>query len=169
MKYVLMLMMLFGLTLPGSAGEREDALLGGLLGLGSRVLESAKPAAAEPAAGDEAAAPAEAATAVPVPFVQAFADSVKQVADGVIEQYKDAYKQEGREYAREVGDIVVERVVRDPEINSTITSMRTLCWFVVGYLTLVTLILLVCLVYLKRANDRLLAQVQKLCRAAKQG
>ncbi len=169
MKYVLMLMMLLALAVPGSAGEREDALLNGLLGLGSRVLEVAKPAAGDTAApaAQHALSASAAPTAAPFNFVQTFVDSVKQAADGVIEEYKEAYKQEGRDYAREVGDIVVERVVSDPEINSTITSLRTLCWFVVGYLTLVTFIMLGCLVYLKRANARLLAQVEILCREVK--
>ncbi len=168
MKYVLMMMMSLGLMLPAAAGEREEALLNGLFGLGVRALGAQvekTPSAAEASSGN-AAAPTATKVSQPMPFGQMLTSSLKPALDGLIDEYKEQYKAEGRAYAREVGDIVVERVVRDPEINSTITSLRTLCWFVVGYLTLVTLIMLGCLVYLKRANAQLLAHVEELARRA---
>ncbi len=170
MKYALMMVMALGLVLPGNAGEREEALLNGLFNLGARALEvqvdrpAAEETVAAPAAQASAPAPAAAVSAAPQPLsmVQMFAGSVKQAVDGIINEYKEEYKEEGRAYAREVGDIVVERVVQDPEINATITSLRTLCWFVVAYLTLVTFVMLGCLVYLKRANARLLEEVRRM-------
>ncbi len=151
MRYVLMLMLVLASLLPCSAGEREEALLNGLLGMGVRALE-AQVAPQTPAAGE----PGQAEP--PMPFAQSLAGTVRQAMDGVLEEYK----QEGRAYAREVGDIVVQRVTTDPEIHSALTSVRTLCWVVIAYLTLVTLIMLGCLVYLRQANARLLARVEEI-------
>ncbi len=157
MKYVLTMMLALALLLPCQAGQREDALLQGLFGLGARALETqAVPQAAEPTA--------PAAQGQGMSFGQMLTSSLKPALDGLIDEYKEQYKAEGRAYAREVGDIVVTRVVQDPEINATITSLRTLCWVVIGYLTLVTLIMLGCLVYLKNANARLLAEVKRMAR-----
>ncbi len=160
MKYVLMLMMVLALAFHGSAGQREDALLQGLLGFGARALETQAP---KPAPTDAEAAEPESASA-PSSLGLVLTSSLKPALDGIINEYKEQYKEEGRAYAREVGDIVVTRVVEDPEINSTITSLRTLCWAVVAYLTLVTFIMLGCLVYLKNANARLLAEVRRMAR-----
>ncbi len=155
MKYLLMLKMALGLVLPGNAAEKEDSLLGELLGFGARLLDTQLEAPAAPqGAVQQAGASAER---------QSFGVSFKQTLDALLE----GYKEDGRAYAREVGDIVVERVVRDPEISSTITSLRALCWWVIAYLTLVTIIMLSCLVYLKRANARLLATVEQMCREMK--
>ena len=158
---------LLGLVVTTHAGQREEALIDGLLGFGSRALQAqvehrqAEREAAQ--AGDEqAGTPAKAAPAMPLTL--SFSSQLKQMLDGLLAEYKEEYKAEGRAYAQELGDIVVERVVRDPEIESTITSLRTLCWFVVGYLTLVTLIMLGCLVYLRRANAKLLTEVRRLAK-----
>ncbi len=59
---------------------------------------------------------------------------------------------------------MLERVREDPEISASITSLQVLCWCVIGYLSLVTLIMLACLLYLKRANGRLLAAINELRR-----
>ncbi len=169
MKYVFTLMLALALVLPGGAGEREKALLGGLLDFGSRVLEAPTEEAA--AAADVPAQPAPAArpaAAPSSPMAQMLVGSLKPALDDLINEYKDEYMEQGRVYAQELGDMVVTRVVQDPEINSTITSLRTLCWFVVGYLTLVTFIMLGCLIYLKRAHARLLEEVRRLARAAGQ-
>ncbi len=183
MKYMATLILALGLMLPSHAGEREDALISGLLGLGARALEtSAPPAPQEPSkpartsprevAGEAlaalAAAPGTAAAGAQQSLGKALTASLKPALEDWAEEYREKLKAEGREYARELGDMVVERVVRDPEIHASITSLRTLCWVVVGYLTLVTLIMLACLVYLRHANARLLAEVRKLARAARE-
>ncbi len=161
MKYMLMLMLVLGLALPGAAGQREESLLRGLFGLGAQALEaqSSTAASAHEASAPQNAAPAAASSPS---MTQMFIAPIRQSVDGLINEYKEEYKEEGRAYARELGEIVVERVRKDPEITSTITSIRMLCWFVVGYLTLVTLIMLACLVYLKHAHARLLEEVRSM-------
>ncbi len=162
------LVLVLGMVLPGYAGQKEDALIDGLLGFGSRALQSQVEHRQAERAGQapgETAAPG--AADLTKPLTMTLSAELKRALDELLNAYKEQYKAEGRAYAQELGDIVVERVVRDPKIDSTITSLRTLCWFVVGYLTLVTLIMLGCLVYLKKANARLLTEVRRLARGAK--
>lgn len=93
------------------------------------------------------------------PMAIRMAHTLKGTFDVLLDEYKEQYKQEGREYARELGDIIVERVHEDPQIRSSIYSLQMLCWGVIGYLTLVTIIMLGCLLHLKRTNARLLKAV----------
>ena len=72
------------------------------------------------------------------------AHTLKGTFDVLLDEYKEQYKDEGRAYARELGDIIVERVREDPKIRSSIYSLQMLCWGVIGYLTLVTIIMLSC-------------------------
>ncbi len=137
--------------------EKGKRALGALGTLVDVAVEAAGPPAS---GGKDAGAPAAASASMGAALVGSF----KPALDELIAEYKEQYKAEGRAYAREVGDIVVQRVVQDPEINATITSLRTLCWVVIAYLTLVTLIMLACLVYLKQANAQLLAEVRRLAR-----
>ncbi len=138
--------------------EKGKRALGALGTLVDVAVEAAGPPAA--AGRKDAGAPAAASASMGAALVGSF----KPALDELIAEYKEQYKAEGRAYAREVGDIVVQRVVQDPEINATITSLRTLCWVVIAYLTLVTLIMLACLVYLRQANAQLLAEVRRLAR-----
>lgn len=88
----------------------------------------------------------------------------KEAVDVIVNEYKEQYKQEGREYAREVGDKIVERVRKDPQISSSITSVKILCWVVIAYLTLVTLIMLFSLLHLKKTNRQLLEKLETLAK-----
>lgn len=86
---------------------------------------------------------------------------IKETADVVLDEYREQYKEEGRVYAREVGDILAERACSNPQISSTLTSIQALCWSVIGYLTLVTIYLVFTVHRLRRANRRLLSIVEK--------
>ncbi len=96
------------------------------------------------------------------PLARWLAHALKQALDVLLEDYKAQYKEEGRAYAKELGEKMVERVREDPKISASITSVQVLCWCVIAYLTLVTLIMLTCLLCLKRANGRLLAAIEEL-------
>ena len=96
------------------------------------------------------------------PMAVRLAHTLKGSFDVLLDEYKEQYKDEGRKYARELGDIIVERVQKDPQIQSSIWSIKALCWGVIAYLTLVTIIMLGCLLGLKRTNARLLAAVQDM-------
>lgn len=74
-----------------------------------------------------------------------FAQTVRGATDVLLESYKE----EGREYAKEVGDIITQRIVEDKKINDTLSSMRIFCWAVVIYLTLVTILIIFLLLRLR--------------------
>ncbi len=165
MKYVMTLMLMLALLLPCQAGQREDALLGGLLGLGARALEQ-QAAKAEPAAAPSAAQAARQAASVAAPGSLSLMvkSSVRPVVDELIAEYKEQYKEEGRVYTRELADVFVERVMHSPRVQEALGAVILVGGCVVGYLTLVTLIMLLLLLHLKRANARLMAEVKKLAR-----
>lgn len=66
-----------------------------------------------------------------------------------MEALLDSYKKEGREYARELGGIVTQRIMEDKKINDTLDSMRIFCWAVIIYLTVISLIVLYMLLRLR--------------------
>lgn len=72
------------------------------------------------------------------------------------------FKEEGREYAKEVGDIITQRIMEDKKINQTLDSMRIFCWAVVAYLTIVTALVIYLLLRLRVLHSRLMQAVQKL-------
>ncbi len=96
------------------------------------------------------------------PLSEVLAGTVKSTVDKLIGEYKEQYKQEGREYAKEVGDKIVTRVVNDPKIEKSIFGLRALCWGVIVYLTIVTIIVVFSLLHLKRTNVQLLAALTEL-------
>lgn len=54
---------------------------------------------------------------------------------------KESYKEEGRAYARELGDIMMERAMANKKVDKAVESVRALCWSVVLYITLISLVL----------------------------
>ena len=190
-KLILVLAVLFGLLPVSRADENVDKLIDGLLGIGLRALQAEQEHRAEEAAQASAAAAQPAADASAgedeprtwltrgrdmlshfvsgtvdglgdKPLSTVLAESMKKAADVLVNEYKEQYKQEGREYAREVGDLVVGRVLKDPKIEHSIYSLQALCWGVIVYLTLVTIVVVISLLHLKRTNVKLLAAVEEL-------
>ncbi len=96
------------------------------------------------------------------PLSEVMAATVKGTVDKLIGEYKEQYKQEGREYAKEVGDKIVTQVVNDPKIEKSIFGLQALCWGVIVYLTIVTIIVVFSLLHLKRTNVQLLAALTEL-------
>lgn len=190
-KLILILCLLCALLPSAPADGSRDKLIDGLLGIGVRALQAEQERRAEAALQQEdtqAESPQEAEPGAPQkrtwrqrgrdmlgnlvtgsvdglgekPLSQVLAEAAKNAMDTLINEYKEQYKQEGREYAREVGDKIVGRVLKDPKIEGTIYSLQALCWGVIAYLTLVTLIVVFCLMHLKRTNVKLLAAVEEL-------
>lgn len=54
---------------------------------------------------------------------------------------KESYKQEGRAYAKELGDIMMERALANKKVDRTLDSVRALCWGVVAYITVISFLL----------------------------
>ena len=74
----------------------------------------------------------------------------------------ESFKEEGREYAKEVGDIITQQIKEDKKINQTLDSLRIFCWVVVIYLTLVTALVIYLLLRLRVLHTKLMHAVQKL-------
>lgn len=68
--------------------------------------------------------------------------SADKSGEEFLREIKEAYKEEGKEYAKELGDTVVKRIVQDKKINDTLTSVRQLCYAVIAYLTAVTVLII---------------------------
>ena len=98
-------------------------------------------------------------TAQNTPSSSSFGDSLVLTLRGATDSLLDAYKEEGREYAREVGDVITQRMLENEKVNSTLDSVRYLCWGVVAYLTVVTLLMLLLLLRLRVLYARLTEKI----------
>lgn len=88
-------------------------------------------------------------------------DSLREGFTQILSEYKEQYKEEGRAYARELGDQIAERIHQNPKISSTLTTVQILCWVVIVYLTLVTILIVIAMYRMRRDNRRILALLEK--------
>lgn len=139
MKKILLMLLALVWLLPVQAKVDAGQLLGGLLQLGGQVLEEQTALPDTPVTNDSAVL------------------SLRGVTDTLLK----SYKQEGREYAKEVGDIIARRILEEKKINDTLNSMRLFCWAVIIYLTIVTLIVLYMLLRLRVLYARIMAKLQR--------
>lgn len=84
------------------------------------------------------------------------AHSLRGATDSLVE----AYKEEGRVYAREVGGIITQRIMEDKKINDTMDSLRLFCWVIAIYLTVISLIVLYMLLRLRVLYARIMAELK---------
>ena len=91
-----------------------------------------------------------------------FGDSMASMARAAAAPLIDTFKDEGREYAKEVGDIITERILESRKISNTLDSMRIFCWAVVVYLTIVTILIVVLLLRLRVLYSKLMKAIQGL-------
>lgn len=141
MKQVLYTLIALVLFLPVQAKVDAGELLGGLLQMVNepQATANAPAPAKEPSLGEQLMLTLRGAT------------------DAVVERYKE----EGREYAKEVGDIITQRIMEDKKINSTLDSMRLFCWAVILYLTVVTLVVIYMLLRLRVLYARIMAELKQ--------
>lgn len=89
---------------------------------------------------------------------------LREMADKVVNEFKEQYKQEGREYARELGTLVTERVLASKRIRSTLITVKILCWSVVAYLSVISIIIFFWLWRVKSRTERLFKLCEELLR-----
>ncbi len=87
---------------------------------------------------------------------------LKETTELTLRDYLNRYKDEGKEYARELANIITERIVNHEKIASVLDSVRMLCWGVVIYLTIISMLIFAMLWRMKRTNDRVLAAIEEL-------
>ena len=144
-KLFLTLLCLFCI-LPIAEAKKIDAnqLIGGLLGA---ISEPQEQAPSQPVQKQEA---------------ESFGESMASMARAAAAPLIDTFKDEGREYAKEVGDIITERILESRKISDTLDSMRIFCWAVVVYLTIVTILIVVLLLRLRMLHSKLMKAIQGL-------
>lgn len=141
MKQVLYTLIALVLFLPVQAKVDAGELLGGLLQMVN-----------EPQATANAPAPAK---------EPSLGEQLMLTLRGATDAVVESYKEEGREYAKEVGDIITQRIMEDKKINSTLDSMRLFCWAVILYLTVVTLVVIYMLLRLRVLYARIMAELKQ--------
>lgn len=92
---------------------------------------------------------------------EAYRDADLPTPQSLLDEWKESAKQEGRAYARELGDIMVERAVQDKKIAQALDSVRRLCYAVIAYLTGVTLLIIFLFCRIKTALNKLLRTARR--------
>ena len=144
-KLFLTLICLFSLLPTVEARFDADQLLGGLL---SAISEP------QPTAGAQDSPQTQPG--------DASGSSLTHMVRAAAAPLMDTFKEEGREYAKEVGDLITNRILESRKISDTLDSMRFFCWAVCIYLTIVTVIIIVLLLRLRALHTRLMQAVNKL-------
>ena len=143
-KFFLILNFLFCLLPEAEAKIDANQLIGGLLSAISEPQEQAPTQTPQKANTEN------------------FGDSMAIMARAAAAPLIDTFKDEGREYAKEVGDIITERILESRKISDTLDSMRLFCWAVVVYLTIVTILIIVLLLRLRVLYSKLMKAIQGL-------
>lgn len=165
-----------------SAPSKTEQIVGGLFDFGSAIMKQRaekKQAQQQPPVKEAAAAPdpQEANTmeklgkSVGV-LVQGMTDPaylakqlgavLKETTELTLRDYLNRYKDEGREYARELANIITEKIVNHEKVASVLDSVRMLCWGVVIYLTIISMLIFAMLWRMKSINDRVLRAIEEL-------
>ena len=135
MKRWVLFLMLTGLLGQPTQAAKADDLLRGLLQAGTQAVQEALPPDAS------AATPAPTAPTTPPQGSPDLLSALLGDMQAQSRAYLDQLKEEGRQYAREVGKTVVAEIKKDKDVESTLHSLRLLCWGVVVYITLMSLLI----------------------------
>lgn len=87
---------------------------------------------------------------------------LKETTELTLRDYLNRYKDEGREYARELANIITEKIVNHEKVASVLDSVRMLCWGVVIYLTIISILIFAMLWRMKSTNERVLRAIEEL-------
>lgn len=165
-----------------SAPSKTEQIVGGLLDFGSAIMKqrAEKKQAQQQQPVDEATAASETqgdntmeklGKSVGV-LVQGMTDPaylakqlgavLKETTELTLRDYLNRYKDEGKEYARELANIITEKIVNHEKVSTVLDSIRMLCWGVVIYLTIISILIFAMLWRMKGINDRVLRAIEEL-------
>lgn len=165
-----------------SASSKTEQIVGGLFDFGSAIMKQRaekKQAQQQPPVDEAVAAPEvqesntmeKLGKSVGV-LVQGMTDPaylakqlgavLKETTELTLRDYLNRYKAEGREYARELANIITEKIVNHEKVASLLDSVRMLCWGVVIYLTIISILIFAMLWRMKRLNERVLSAIEEL-------
>lgn len=165
-----------------AAPSRTERIVGGLLDFGAAVMrkqnagtsnEKAPESVSDARAEENQNVAARLGESVGV-LVQGVRDPgyvaervaavLKETGELVLREYLERYKAEGRAYTRELANIITERIVHHEKIASTLHSIRMLCWGVVIYLSVISLLIFFMLWQMKCTNEKVLKAIEELRR-----
>ncbi|MBQ8517457.1 MAG: hypothetical protein IJ498_07765 [Akkermansia sp.] len=164
------------------ASSKTERVVSGLLDFGSAIMKqrAEKKQAQQQLPVDEAAAAPETQEANTMEklgksvgaLVQGMTDPsylaqqlgavLKETTELTLRDYLNRYKDEGREYARELANIITEKIVNHEKVASVLDSVRMLCWGVVVYLTIISILIFAMLWRMKSINERVLRAIEEL-------
>lgn len=183
---LLMLMIAVAGVLPAQAQDQVDAapaasgskhpIMRGLLRAGARAVQkrlegknakAQQSQAGTPVGEDEQPQQAVTPRAEPMRLLQdAVVDQlVEGSLSGAVHEVKEHYKAEARSYARQLGDVIAQRILSDPKVKAALQMLKVLAWGLVVYLTLVTLALLRGLSRVQSSNRRIIELLEQQRRA----
>lgn len=161
--------------------SRTERIVGGLLDFGSAIMKQrAEKEQAQQSPADEAAATPETqepntmeklgksvgvlvqGMTDPAYLAKTLAAALKETTELTLRDYLNRYKDEGREYAREMANIITEKIVNHEKVSSVLDSIRMLCWGVVVYLTIISILIFIMLWRMKSINERVLRAIEDL-------
>ncbi len=139
--------------------ETGKNLLRGLLQVGIEAVgqqdnESVSEQQVAPAQKKTASAPINNA-------VTSLSQSLKKAVEQTLDSVKERYMEEGRVYARELSDVIVERLMQNPRIRSVTSTIQLVCIALVAYLVLITIVLLMCISRVQKSNREILRLLKK--------
>lgn len=164
------------------ASGKTERVVSGLLDFGSAIMKQRaekKQAQQQPPVDEAAAAPEtqDASTMEklgksvgvlvqgmtdPSYLAQQLGAVLKETTELTLRDYLNRYKDEGREYARELANIITEKIVNHEKVASVLDSVRMLCWGVVVYLTIISILIFAMLWRMKSINERVLRAIEEL-------
>lgn len=161
--------------------SRTERIVGGLLDFGSAIMKQrAEKKQAQQSPADEAAATPETqepntmeklgksvgvlvqGMTDPAYLAKTLGAALKETTELTLRDYLNRYKEEGREYAREMANIITEKIVNHEKVSSVLDSIRMLCWGVVVYLTIISILIFIMLWRMKSINERVLRAIEDL-------
>lgn len=161
--------------------SRTERIVGGLLDFGSSIMKQrAEKKQAQQSPADEAAATPETqepntmeklgksvgvlvqGMTDPAYLAKTLGAALKETTELTLRDYLNRYKDEGREYARELANIITEKIVNHEKVSSVLDSIRMLCWGVVVYLTIISILIFIMLWRMKSINERVLRAIEDL-------
>ena len=161
--------------------SRTERIVGGLLDFGSAIMKQrAEKKQEQQSPTDEAAATPETqepntmeklgksvgvlvqGMTDPAYLAKTLGAALKETTELTLRDYLNRYKDEGREYARELANVITEKIVNHEKVSSVLDSIRMLCWGVVVYLTIISILIFIMLWRMKSINERVLRAIEDL-------
>ena len=152
-----MFLLLVGLCAPVVAQEPGEGvkakLIRGLVQVIQKQVDKQKAARSGEAAAET---PQVAATEVAAEEELTLVKVVENALGPSFQEIKEHYKEQGRGYARQLGDVIADRVLADRRVHKALVVLEVLAGVLIAYLTFVTVLIVAGLRAVKKSNRQIL-------------